>query len=127
MNWLPMNQQANFFIMHVQGFYFETLHYPWIPSLYFPFGFQFPLPQPRGGRHDNGPILSEDQPRSQRCLPRKRDRVDVFDPNYVARASPFAANDVTSRASQLGFHMKDNHQSRRNPNEVRKKTGRRKK
>lgn len=80
---------------------------------------------PKGGRHSDVPILTEDQPRGQHRLPRKRDDVNVFDADYVARASPFAAIDVTSRASQLGYHLKSAHNSK-NPNEVRKKNSRRK-
>ncbi|CAH3042290.1 unnamed protein product [Pocillopora meandrina] len=92
-------------------------------------GKKFPLPRPQGGRHSNNPVLTEDQPRGQHRLPRKKDNMNVFDPNYIARSSPFAAKDVTSRASQLGYHLKgaQDYQNRRNPNEVRKKSGRRKK
>lgn len=92
-------------------------------------GKKFPLPRPQGGRHSNNPILTEDQPRAQHRLPRKKDNMNVFDPNYIARSSPFAAKDVTSRASQLGYHLKgaQDYHNRRNPNEVRKKSGRRKK
>lgn len=52
--------------------------------------------------------------------------MDVFDADYIARASPFAAKDVTSRASQLGYHLKGAYNSK-NPNEVKKKNVRRKK
>ena len=89
---------------------------------------QFPLPLPKGGRHSDNPVLTEDQPRGQHRLPRKKDNMNVFDPDYIARASPFAAKDVTSRASQLGYHLKGSqYQNRRNPNEVRKKSSRKKK
>lgn len=98
-------------------------------SLFLLIFFQFPLPRPQGGRHSNNPVLTEDQPRGQHRLPRKKDNMNVFDPNYIARSSPFAAKDVTSRASQLGYHLKgaQDYQNRRNPNEVRKKSRRRKK
>jgi len=83
---------------------------------------------PKGGRHSENPVLTEDQPRGQHRLPRKKDNMNVFDPDYIARTSPFAAKDVTSRASQLGYHLKGaQYQNRRNPNEVRKKSSRKKK
>lgn len=100
-----------------------------VPSSKKPFnirGKKFPLPLPEGGRHSNAPVLTEDQPRGQHRLPRNRDHVNVLDADYIARASPFAAKDVTSRASQLGYHLKGAHNTK-NPNEVRKKNTRRKK
>ncbi|KAL9976499.1 hypothetical protein ACROYT_G013808 [Oculina patagonica] len=89
-------------------------------------GKKYPLPLPRGGRHSENPVLTEDQPRGQHRLPRKKDNMNVFDPDYISRVSPFAAKDVTSRASQLGYHLKGG-QNRRNPNEVKKKSARSKK
>lgn len=103
-------------------------HYQ-VPNTKKPFnirGRKFPLPLPKGGRHSDGPILTEDQPRGQHRLPRSKDHVDVFDADYIARASPFAAKDVTSRASQLGYHLKGAYNSK-NPNEVKKKNVQRKK
>lgn len=58
---------------------------------------------PKGGKHAVNPILCEDQPRPHFCAPKKAlQKLNVFDPDYVARDSPFLLNDLTSRASQLG-------------------------
>lgn len=59
---------------------------------------------PKGGKHSNNPILSEDQPRPQN-LPSKKAliRTNALDPDYVAQSSPFATRDVYSRAAQLGI------------------------
>ncbi len=59
---------------------------------------------PRGGKHDNYPILSEDQPRAQQ-LPSKKQLVknDPLDPDYATYNSPFTTRDVYSRASRLGI------------------------
>ncbi|XP_029212428.2 RNA-binding protein NOB1-like [Acropora millepora] len=86
---------------------------------------KFSLPLPRGGRQGLGPVLTEDQPRSHNRLPRSKDRVNVFDADYVTRASPFLTKDVNSRACQLGYHLKGSLKER-NQNQVRKKSGRRK-
>ncbi|XP_068701444.1 RNA-binding protein NOB1-like [Montipora capricornis] len=97
-------------------------HYQ-IPNKKRPFnirGKKFPLPSPKGGRQGIGPVLTEDQPRCHQRLPRNRDRANVFDADYIARASPFLVKDVTSRASHLGYHVKGS-RNKGNPNEVRKK------
>lgn len=58
---------------------------------------------PKGGKHAVNPILSEDQPVPHFCAPKKSlQALNVFDPDYVARDSPFLINDLTSRASLLG-------------------------
>ncbi|XP_028392084.1 RNA-binding protein NOB1-like [Dendronephthya gigantea] len=87
-------------------------------------GKKHPLPLPKGGRHNNNPLLFEDQLISQRRLPKSKDKVNVLDEDYVARSSPFTVNDTTSRAFNLGFHVRG--QNKRNPNEARKKTRRKK-
>ncbi|KAJ8302934.1 hypothetical protein KUTeg_019330 [Tegillarca granosa] len=91
-------------------------------------GTKFALPMPKGGKHGNNPILFEDQPVPQQRLSKKaRQRMDVFDPDYVAGSSPFLVNDITSRASQLGIRSGGNQGfKKRNPNEVKKHYGRRK-
>jgi len=55
-------------------------------------------------------------------------KVDVFDANYLALASPFAAKDVNSRSAMLGYtgRRRGPGQRRRNPNENNKHYGRRK-
>lgn len=53
--------------------------------------------------------------------------VDALDPNFMARSSPFAAHDVTSRGAQIYFARGGRGGRMKNPNEARKKTGKRKK
>ncbi|KAI1235652.1 hypothetical protein IHE44_0002537 [Lamprotornis superbus] len=89
---------------------------------------QYPLPAPQGGKHANNPHLVEDQRFPQQRLSRKaRQKTNVFDPNYLAGASPFAENDVHSRAAHL--HLRDAAlgagRRRLNPNAVTKKFVRR--
>ena len=102
---------------------FEILRFKRIHRL-----FQFSLPKPKGGKHANNPHLVEDQPHPQQRTARKaQNKMDVFSPDYVANQSPFAVNDVTSRAAQLGIKTgSTNKWDRRNPNAVRKNYGRRK-
>lgn len=66
----------------------------------------------------------EDQPFPQQRLSRKaRQKTDVFNPDYVAGVSPFAENDIYSRAANL--HIRDAAlgagRRRLNPNAVTKK------
>ncbi|KAK3707992.1 hypothetical protein QZH41_010738 [Actinostola sp. cb2023] len=101
-----------------------------IPNRKRPFnirGKKFPLPLPQGGRCGDNPVLVEDQPRGQRRLPPKRDKVEVLDPDFVARSSPFMSHDVNSRAVHHGFHVQGKYWDKRNPNEAKKTRGRRKK
>ncbi|KAL2300064.1 hypothetical protein Nmel_012023 [Mimus melanotis] len=89
---------------------------------------QYPLPAPQGGKHANNPHLVEDQRFPQQRLSRKaRQKTNVFDPDYLAGASPFAENDVHSRAAHL--HLRDAAlgagRRRLNPNAVTKKFVRR--
>ncbi|XP_072013382.1 RNA-binding protein NOB1-like [Amphiura filiformis] len=87
-------------------------------------GMKYPLPAPKGGKHADNPLLVADQPQPLNHLPRKaRKGTDVFDPDFVTNASPFAVNDVTSRSAQLGVrHLSSNSShSRRNPNENKRK------
>lgn len=82
---------------------------------------------PKGGKHANNPILCEDQPvPQQRATKKSQQKIDVFNPDYIAGYSPFAVTDITSRAAQLGIRSgRTEHFNKRNPNE-RKKYGRRK-
>ncbi|RDD47122.1 RNA-binding protein NOB1 [Trichoplax sp. H2] len=91
-------------------------------------GMKYPLPLPKGGRFSNNPILSEDQGTNRLQKPlSQRKKLNVFDPDYIARSSPFLINDVHSRAAKLQFQGAGHQKSRRkNPNEVVKK-GKRKK
>lgn len=92
-------------------------------------GMKYSLPAPRGGKHAKNPILCEDQLGPQQ-KPSKASKsgMNVFSSDYVANSSPFALKDTTSRAAMLGIHgnRKDPFSSRRNPNESRKRQGRRK-
>lgn len=67
-------------------------------------GMKHQLPLPRGGKHASNPVLVEDQPLpQQRAAKKKQQHMDVFDPDFVVGQSPFALNDITSRAAQLGI------------------------
>ncbi|XP_062580303.1 RNA-binding protein NOB1-like [Saccostrea cucullata] len=77
-------------------------------------GMKHQLPLPRGGKHSNNPILTEDQPRPQQRAAKKKQHLDVFDPDYVSGQSPFALNDITSRSAQLG--IRNNQFNKRNQN-----------
>ncbi|WAR12767.1 NOB1-like protein [Mya arenaria] len=88
-------------------------------------GTKFRLPTPKGGKHTFNPILVEDQQLAHNRVSKKaRAKNDVFDPDYVTKASPFIINDVTSRAAKLGITPQSrggHYWDKRNPNEVRKK------
>ncbi|NWH39592.1 NOB1 protein, partial [Chloropsis hardwickii] len=82
------------------------MHFSRNPKVLNPRGLRYPLPAPQGGKHANNPHLVEDQRFPQQRLSRKaRQKTNVFDPDYLAGASPFAENDVHSRAAQL--HLRD--------------------
>ncbi|NXO93170.1 NOB1 protein, partial [Certhia brachydactyla] len=100
------------------------MHFSRNPKVLNPRGLRYPLPAPQGGKHANNPHLVEDQRFPQQRLSRKaRQKTNVFDPDYLARASPFAENDVHSRAAHL--HLRDAAlgagRRRLNPNAVTKK------
>ncbi|NXQ32809.1 NOB1 protein, partial [Alaudala cheleensis] len=100
------------------------MHFSRNPKVLNPRGLRYPLPAPQGGKHSNNPHLVEDQRFPQQRLSRKaRQKTNVFDPDYLAGASPFAENDVHSRAAQL--HLRDAAlgagRRRLNPNAVTKK------
>ena len=92
------------------------------------FSLQYSLPKPQGGKHARNPILVEDQPMPHQEMAKKsKIKYDVFDPDYVANASPFAPIDTTSRSAVLGIRKHgQNFRCKRNPNENRKVYGRRK-
>ncbi|NXR40300.1 NOB1 protein, partial [Zosterops hypoxanthus] len=104
------------------------MHFSRNPKVLNPRGLRYPLPAPQGGKHANNPHLVEDQRFPQQRLSRKaRQKTNVFDPDYLAGASPFAENDVHSRAAHL--HLRDAAlgagRRRLNPNAVTKKFVRR--
>nr|CAG4649422.1 EOG090X07WR [Scapholeberis mucronata] len=87
-------------------------------------GKKFSLPMPKGGKYACNPILVEDQREAQQRATRLgRTKTNALDPDYVAGNSPFAINDVYSRAAQLGRtgRNSNNFRNRRNPAEFRKK------
>ena len=93
---------------------------PLPPSLLY----QYSLPLPKGGRRPDQLLLSPSQKLTFR-LPRTRNRPHPLDPDYIGQASPFSANDVTSRGAQIAFrsrggHFKSGGAWHRNPNQVRK-------
>ncbi|NXY18817.1 NOB1 protein, partial [Atrichornis clamosus] len=100
------------------------MHFSRNPKVLNPRGLRYPLPAPQGGKHANNPHLVEDQRFPQQRLSRKaRQKTNVFDPDYLAGASPFAENDVHSRAAHLALRDAALGAGRRrlNPNAVTKK------
>ncbi|XP_009892375.1 PREDICTED: RNA-binding protein NOB1 [Charadrius vociferus] len=100
------------------------MHFSRNPKVLNPRGLRYPLPAPKGGKHANNPHLVEDQPFPQQRLSRKaRQKTNVFDPDYIAGVSPFAENDVYSRAANLQIRDAALGAGRRrlNPNAVTKK------
>ena len=96
------------------------LHSPLPPSLLY----QYSLPLPKGGRRPDQLLLFPSQKLTFR-LPRTRNKPHPLDPDYIGQASPFSANDVTSRGAQIAFrsrggHFKSGGAWHRNPNQVRK-------
>ncbi|NWW76175.1 NOB1 protein, partial [Climacteris rufus] len=104
------------------------MHFSRNPKVLNPRGLRYPLPAPQGGKHANNPHLVEDQRFPQQRLSRRaRQKTNVFDPDYLAGASPFAENDVHSRAAHLQLRDAALGAGRRrlNPNAVCKKFVRR--
>ncbi|NXF34841.1 NOB1 protein, partial [Nyctibius bracteatus] len=100
------------------------VHFSRNPKVLNPRGLRYPLPAPKGGKHANNPHLVEDQPFPQQRLSRKaRQKTNVFDPDYIAGVSPFAENDIYSRAANLQIRDAALGGGRRrlNPNAVTKK------
>ncbi|KAM6058127.1 RNA-binding protein NOB1 isoform 2-T2 [Chlamydotis macqueenii] len=100
------------------------MHFSRNPKVLNPRGLRYPLPAPKGGKHANNPHLVEDQPFPQQRLSRKaRQKTNVFDPDYTAGVSPFAENDIYSRAANLQIRDAALGAGRRrlNPNAVTKK------
>ncbi|ODN04581.1 RNA-binding protein NOB1 [Orchesella cincta] len=94
-------------------------------------GKKYPLPPPHGGKHANNPILTEDQ-----RIPQQRPSKMALQKNnplgtdFIVDSSPFSVNDVYSRAAVLGINTKysgTNYWDKKNPNEAKRKTGRKKK
>nr|XP_025040004.1 RNA-binding protein NOB1 [Pelodiscus sinensis] len=78
------------------------MHFSRNPKVLNTRGLRYSLPTPQGGKHASNPHLSEDQHFPQQRLSRKaRQKTNVFDPDYIAGVSPFAENDIYSRAAHL--------------------------
>ncbi|NXW30946.1 NOB1 protein, partial [Phaetusa simplex] len=100
------------------------MHFSRNPKVLNPRGLRYPLPAPKGKKNANNPHLVEDQPFPQQRLSRKaRQKTNVFDPDYIAGISPFAENDIYSRAANLQIRDAALGAGRRrlNPNAVTKK------
>ncbi|KAL7406076.1 hypothetical protein ABVT39_012874 [Epinephelus coioides] len=102
----------------------KQMHFSKNPKVLNPKGLRHSLPLPHGGKHSSNPQLVEDQRFPQQRLSRKaRQKTDVFNPDYVAGASPFCQNDVYSRAANLQIRDSQCGGGRRraNPNATRSK------
>ncbi|XP_035210207.1 RNA-binding protein NOB1-like [Stegodyphus dumicola] len=90
-------------------------------------GTRYSLPMPKGGKHAVNPVLCEDQPIPQNKPPKSAlQKIDALSPDYEILPSPFAKNDVYSRAALLGIRTNKSGKTKRNPNEWSKRTGNRK-
>ncbi|XP_063229455.1 RNA-binding protein NOB1 [Bacillus rossius redtenbacheri] len=92
-------------------------------------GKKFSLPMPKGGKHANNPILVEDQRLPQQHASRlARQKNDPLAPDYIAGFSPFIMRDVSSRSAMLGIRPSETkHWMRKNPNEARRRSSKKKK
>lgn len=90
-------------------------------------GSRYSLPMPKGGKHAENPVLCEDQ-RIPHNRPAKMalQKIDALSPDYEVLCSPFAVNDVYSRAASLGIRSDKSRNPKKNPNEWSKRTGNRK-
>ncbi|KAJ1083760.1 hypothetical protein NDU88_003915 [Pleurodeles waltl] len=87
-------------------------------------GLRYSLPIPKGGKHAHNPHLVDDQHFPQQRLSKKaKQKTDAFDPDYIAGISPFAENDIYSRAANLQIRDGALGAGRRrmNPNTAKKK------
>ncbi|KAM4722056.1 RNA-binding protein NOB1 [Rhinophrynus dorsalis] len=100
------------------------MHFSRNPKVLSSRGMRYSLPAPQGGKHAKNPHLVGDQHFPQQRLSMKaRAKTDVFNPDYIAGASPFAENDIYSRAANLQIRDGALGAGRRrvNPNAPRKK------
>ncbi|XP_078527227.1 RNA-binding protein NOB1 [Lissotriton helveticus] len=87
-------------------------------------GLRYSLPIPKGGKHAHNPQLVDDQHFPQQRLSKKaKQKTDALDPDYIAGVSPFAENDIYSRAANLQIRDGALGAGRRrvNPNTTKKK------
>ncbi|KAM9302434.1 RNA-binding protein NOB1 [Gastrophryne carolinensis] len=100
------------------------MHFSRNPKVLNTRGMRYSLPAPQGGKHASNPHLVCDQSFPQQRLSKKaRAKTDVFNPDYMAGASPFAENDIYSRAANLNIRDSALGAGRRriNPNASKKK------
>ncbi|XP_073515364.1 RNA-binding protein NOB1 [Phyllobates terribilis] len=100
------------------------MHFSRNPKVFNTRGMRYSLPAPQGGKHASNPQLVGDQKFPQQRLSNKaRSKTDVFNPDYIAGASPFVENDIYSRAANLNIRDGGVGAGRRrvNPNAPRKK------
>ncbi|XP_072278649.1 RNA-binding protein NOB1 [Pyxicephalus adspersus] len=101
-----------------------NMHFSRNPKVMNTRGMRYSLPAPQGGKHAANPHLVGDQHFPQQRLSKKaRSKTDVFNPDYIAGASPFVENDIYSRAANLNIRDATLGAGRRraNPNASRKK------
>ncbi|KAM5138580.1 RNA-binding protein NOB1 [Mantella aurantiaca] len=101
-----------------------NMHFSKNPKVMNTRGMRYSLPVPQGGKHAANPQLVADQNFPQQRLSKKaRSKTDVFNPDYIAGASPFVENDIYSRAANLNIRDATLGAGRRrvNPNASRKK------
>ncbi|XP_075694639.1 RNA-binding protein NOB1 isoform X2 [Rhinoderma darwinii] len=100
------------------------MHFSRNPKVLNTRGLRYSLPAPQGGKHASNPHLVCDQSFPQQRVSKKaRSKTDVFNPDYIAGASPFVENDIYSRAANLNIRDGTIGAGRRrvNPNAPRKK------
>jgi len=88
-------------------------------------GTKYALPNPKGGKYANNPVLTDMQPMPQQKLSKKammRDNPSSAD--FEAWGNPFSINDVESKSFRLGYGLSSGRF--RNPNASRGKGKRRK-
>jgi len=88
-------------------------------------GTKYALPNPKGGKYANNPVLTDMQPMPQQKLSKKammRDNPSSAD--FEAWGNPFSINDVESKSFRLGYGLSSGRF--RNPNANRGKGKRRK-
>merc|ERR1711970_623027 len=88
-------------------------------------GTKYALPNPKGGKYANNPILTDMQPIPQQKLSKKAMmRENPSSADFEAWGNPFAINDVESKSFRLGYGLSSG--QFRNPNQNRGKGKRRK-
>ncbi|XP_040569741.1 RNA-binding protein NOB1 isoform X2 [Lepeophtheirus salmonis] len=95
-------------------------------------GKKFSLPKPVGGKYAINPLLAEDQNLPQQRQTRlARQKTDALSDDYLAGSSPFILRDVNSKSAIVGTPgvgiMNNFYWMKKNPNEVGRGTGNRRK